>query len=77
MIKHYCDKCGRILFENKIDGRFNTVVTLKNTDKKENYKTYELCDNCFYEFAERSLSRIGDSDFYSNMKGLPPIDVIK
>lgn len=70
MIKHYCDKCGRILFENKIDGRFNTVVTLRNTDKKENYKTYELCDYCFSEFVERSLRQIGDGDFYSNMKGL-------
>ena len=76
MIKHYCDKCGKLLFENKIDGRFNTVVTLRNTDKKDNYKTYELCDYCFSD-VERSLRQIGDSDFYSNMKGLSPIDVIK
>lgn len=76
MIKHYCDKCGRILFENKIDGRFNTVVTLRNTDRKEDYKTYELCDRCFYE-VERSLRQIEDSDFYSNMKEPINISVIK
>lgn len=76
MIKHYCDKCGKILFENKVDGRFNTVVTLRNTDRKEDYKTYELCDYCFYE-VEKSLRQIEDSDFYSNMKEPTNISVIK
>ena len=76
MVQHYCDKCGRLIFPNKVDGRFSTVVTLRNCDRKEDYKVYELCDYCFSEFVERSLRQISDGDFYSNMKEPVPINII-
>jgi hypothetical protein len=73
MERHFCDKCGKIIYRNNISGNFNKVCFMKDSFqvnkpyKEDEFISFELCDYCYNTYFDLLNKISSEGEFVSRM----------